>query len=94
MDQLALGTMAVFPEGVRRSPLPETIAEAEKLAASIERAVQRETSGGVRNLHVEVGRNSVLLHGRCCTYYTKQRAQHAAMEFSGSRELSNCIEVS
>ena len=75
------------------SPLPETLAEAEKLATSIERAVRRETAGGVRNLHVEVNRGGVVLEGRCDTFYCKQLAQHAAMTLSGER-LSNEIRVS
>ena len=74
-------------------PLPETLPEAERLAASIERAVWRETGGGVRNLRVEVNREGVLLTGRCNTYYTKQKAQHAAMAFPGGGELTNRIEV-
>ncbi len=94
MEQLAYGTMAVVSaDGVRRHPLPETLAEAERLAASIERAVRRETGGAVRNLHVEVGRNTVALHGRCGSFYTKQKAQHAAMGFSGIRDVTNRIEV-
>jgi len=79
--------------GLDRHPLPETLAEAETLAASIERAVSRETCGGVRNLHVEVSRHGVLLRGHCSSYYTKQKAQHAAMGVSGTEELTNCIEV-
>ena len=93
MDQVSLDTAVVFGNGVRRQPLPETLTEADRLAASIERAVCRETAGGVRNLRVEVSRSRVLLDGRCSTYYTKQKAQHAAMEFSGARELTNRIEV-
>jgi len=75
-------------------PLPETVAEAERLAASIERAVQRETSGGVRNLCVEISRQGVLLKGRCRTYYCKQLAQTAAMGVSAGDRLTNRIEVS
>ena len=74
--------------------LPETLEEAEELAASIERAVQRETAHGVRNLAVEVSRRGVLLRGRCSSYYTKQLAQHAAMSLPGGDRLLNCIEVS
>ena len=74
-------------------PLPETVAEAERLAASIERAVQRETGGGVRGLRVEVDRSGIRLEGRCNTYYCKQLAQHAAMGLSADR-LTNQIEVS
>jgi osmotically-inducible protein OsmY len=74
-------------------PLPETLAEAEKLAASIEQAVWRETSGRVRNLRVEVSRHGILLTGRCSTYYAKQMAQQAAMAFPGGAQLTNQIEV-
>ena len=71
-----------------------TVAEAEKLAAAIERAVQRQTAGAVKNLSVEVHKEGVLLKGRCDTYYCKQLAQHAAMRFPAARHLTNEIEVS
>lgn len=73
--------------------LPETQAEAEALAASIERAVQRETGRRVRNLSVEVTRDGILLRGRCETYYCKQLAQHAAMAMPGGQRVTNRIEV-
>ena len=74
--------------------LPETLEEAEALAASIEKAVQSETDWGVTNLTVEVSPRGVLLRGRCETYYTKQLAQHAAMRLPGGDRLVNSIEVS
>jgi hypothetical protein len=74
-------------------PLPETLDEAERLVASIERAVQQETGHGVRNLRVEVSSEGVLLSGRCETYYTKQLAQHAAMACPGGDAVTNHIEV-
>ncbi len=74
--------------------LPETQEEAERLAASIERAVQRETGRAVADLTVEVGPQGVRLSGRCETYYTKQLAQHAAMRIPGGDRLVNGIEVS
>jgi GGDEF domain-containing protein len=73
--------------------LPETLEEAERLAASIERAVQRETDCGVADLTVEVGPEGIRLRGRCETYYTKQLAQHAAMQVRSEDQLINCIEV-
>jgi hypothetical protein len=73
--------------------LPETLEEAEELAASIERAVQQETSHGVDHLTVEVSPQGILLKGRCSTYYTKQLAQHAAMSIPGGDRLVNSIEV-
>ncbi len=79
--------------GATNNLLPETFGGAEQLAASIERAVRRKTSGGVRNLRVEVNRGGIVLEGRCDTYYCKQLAQHAAMNLSGD-PLSNQIRVS
>jgi len=73
--------------------LPETLEEAEELAASIERAVQSETGRGVADLMVEVSSHGILLRGRCNTYYTKQLAQHAAMSIPGGDRLTNSIEV-
>ena len=75
-------------------PAPEPIAEAEELALSIQRAITRQTYGGIRDLHVEVTGNGVLLKGRCRTYYCKQLAQTAAMGVPGGARLTNQIEVS
>jgi hypothetical protein len=74
--------------------VPETVEEAEELATSIEQAVQRETGRGVADLTVEVSPQGILLRGRCTTYYTKQLAQHAAMNVRGGDRLINSIEVS
>jgi hypothetical protein len=95
MDRLSYGTMAVLPVEVGRvPPPPEPASETEVLATAIERAVQRETSRSVRSLCVEVRRHEIVLTGRCCTYHTKQKAQHAAMGFcSSGRQLNNRIEV-
>jgi hypothetical protein len=76
------------------SVLPETLEEAEQLAASIERAVQQETGGGVQNLGVEISREGILLTGRCTTFYCKQLAQQAVMAMQGGDRLTNRIEVS
>ena len=94
MDDLSYGAARVLSaDDLPEHPLPETLAEAEKLAASIERAVWRETRGGVRDLRVRVSREGVLLTGRCDTYYTKQKAQHAAMAVPGGGQLTNRIVV-
>jgi hypothetical protein len=74
--------------------LPETLEEAEALAASIERAVQEETGHGVRDLQVTVEHDSVTLRGRCGSFYCKQLAQHAAMVRAHGEQLINGIEVS
>ena len=95
MDDLSHGAEAVAaPNRVDEHPLPVSQIEAERLAASIERAVWRETGGGVRDLHVEVEACNVLLTGHCNTYYLKQLAQHAASKVSSESDLTNRIEVS
>jgi hypothetical protein len=76
-----------------RDYLPETLEEAEELAASIERAVQQETGHGVRNLSVVVDNDSVVLKGRCDSYYCKQLAQHVAMCLAHGERLVNGIVV-
>ena len=73
--------------------VPQTLAEAEALAASIEKAVQQGTDGGVAHLAVEVRGSRVWLHGSCCSYYCKQLALHAAMTVPAGLNLTNCIEV-
>ena len=91
MDEFLMETEVTLPGDF--AGLPETLEEAERLAASIERAVQRETGHGVHDLLVEVNRNGVLLRGRCASYYCKQLAQHAAMGLPGGDRLTNSIEV-
>ena len=73
--------------------VPQTLAEAESLVASIEKAVQEETGGGVANLAVVVRGDRVWLHGSCPSFYCKQLAQHAAMTVPAGIRLMNCIEV-
>ncbi len=90
MEDARIPTSAV---GGFAGVLPETLEEAEELAASIERAVQNETDGGVADLTVEIGPRGILLRGRCDTFYTKQLAQHAAMRIPGGNQLINSIEV-
>ncbi len=67
-----------------------TLAE---LTATIERRIQRQTASRIHDLTVEVGRTSIVLRGRCLTFYTKQLAGHAAMGVLEGETLSNQIEV-
>jgi len=64
-----------------------------RLAEEIEGLVQRRTGGQIRGLHVEVYQDRVIISGRTSTYYSKQLAQHAAMDAAGHECLSNEIEV-
>ena len=67
-----------------------TVAE---LTVTIERRIHRQTASRILDLAVEVGRSSIVLRGRCLTYYTKQLAGHAAMGVLEGETLSNQIEV-
>ena len=74
MDDLSHASESEFPASrLSGHPLPETLAEAEILAARIERAVWHETGGRVRDLHVEVSRRGVTLRGCCNSFYTSSR---------------------
>jgi hypothetical protein len=55
------------------------IGQVELLKAKIERAIRRRTSDRVRNLEVKIGESSVVIHGRCGSFYCKQQAGQAAM---------------
>lgn len=63
------------------------------LASRINRLIDEQTGGGVRELAVHVGMESVRLRGRCASFYCKQLAQHAAMQLSGDVAVVNEIEV-
>ncbi len=76
-----------------RSFLPETLEEAAELAALIEMAIDRETGRGVSDLSITIEDEGITLAGRCESFYHKQLAQHAAMSYSGNRQLTNGIEV-
>jgi hypothetical protein len=76
-----------------RSYLPETQEEAEELAALIEKAIEQETSHGIRGLSIMIEGDGIMLGGRCESFYHKQLAQHAAMSISGCEWLVNRIEV-
>ena len=93
-DRCDVGGPVALDVGPVDHPLPETIAEAEELALSIERAIAQQTFGGIRDLRIEVTDDGVLLEGRCTTYYCKQLAQTAAMGVPGGDRLTNRIEVS
>ncbi|MHB8899435.1 MAG: BON domain-containing protein, partial [Thermoguttaceae bacterium] len=52
------------------------------------------TAAAVKNLRVQLDDGCIILTGRCRTYYTKQVAQHAAMETADGLEVVNRIVVS
>ncbi len=77
----------------RHSAIDESQFETECLAAKIEQIVWHATAAAVKNLRVQIHEDQVTLTGRCRTYYTKQIAQHAAMETAVGCEVVNQIAV-
>lgn len=82
------------PLDCRRQPaIDESPFEAERFVAKIEQVVWHATAAGVKNLRVELRGEEVLLTGQCRTYYTKQIAQHAAMQTAVGWDVVNQIDV-
>jgi hypothetical protein len=67
--------------------------EQRRRMARIKRTIRRQTGGGVHQLKVEVSGDTLLLRGRCASFYCKQKAQHAAMDYLLGETLINEIEV-
>lgn len=59
----------------------------------LETLVQKRLVGRVQNLRLQFRNDGLVLQGYAPTYYVKQLAQHAVMEFTGLPLLANEIEV-
>jgi len=87
------------PLAVKASPIARPVAptddalEQRRRITRIKRAIRRQTSGGIRELAVDLEVGSVRLRGRCSSYYCKQMAQQAAMSFLPGETIVNEIEV-
>jgi hypothetical protein len=65
-----------------------------QLAIAIRQRIETRLAGRVRDLAVRIKGDTILLEGRCATYYTKQLAQHAALGVIEDEHLENAIVVS
>jgi hypothetical protein len=85
---------------------PTAFAEAHAAAAALERAerhrrlandirqrITKRLPGRVHDLRVRLDGNTIVLEGRCATYYTKQLAQTAALGTLEDELLENLIVV-
>ncbi|MFO0791988.1 MAG: BON domain-containing protein [Pirellulales bacterium] len=63
------------------------------LESAVDERIRTRLGQRVRNLHVRVEDDVVLIEGECATYYTKQLAQHAAMGVLEDEHLENAIVV-
>lgn len=68
-------------------------AERKRLIAQLKRAIRRATTNAVREFEVLLENDTVRLTGHCTSFYCKQLAQQAAMQFLGELSLANEIEV-
>ena len=99
MDQMSQGMPGTETSGTVRSkdvvsvsPEPTDV-QAKELAGRIKRLIRRRTGGGIYQLRVDVGPESILLSGRCTTFYCKQLAQQAAMLLRGPRRIDDQVVV-
>ena len=61
---------------------------------SLETQVRRRLGSRVRDLHVTIRSDGMILQGHAQTFHAKQLAQHAVMELAELPILANDIEVS
>ena len=64
-----------------------------QLAIAIRQRIESRLVGRVRDLAVRIIGNTIVLEGKCATYYTKQLAQHAALGVLDDEQLDNDIVV-
>ena len=64
-----------------------------ELACKIIHRIQSRTHGLVRELHVELADQSVVIKGRTRTHYARQLAEHGAMDLLCDLTIDNQIEV-
>lgn len=65
----------------------------QEVAQRVREKLEAQLPGRIRQLRVSATEKFVLLTGSCVSYYTKQLAQHVAMELLGKARLINKIAV-
>ena len=73
--------------------LPTEQQSERRRLARIKRKIRQQTSGSVQHLKVELADGTLTLRGSCNSFYCKQKAQHAAMDFLMGETLVNEIQV-
>lgn len=84
------------PAGFATAPSADAMHETERhrhLAVAIRQRIESRLGGRVRDLAIRVRGKTVVLEGRCATFYTKQLAQHAALGVLEDEQLENAIVV-
>jgi hypothetical protein len=83
---------ATFVSDGAGSPEPR-VERHRQLALAIRQRIESRLAGRVRDLVVRVEGDTIVLAGRCATYYSKQLAQHAALGVLDGEPLHNTIVV-
>lgn len=63
------------------------------LTVAIRQRIESRLGGRVHDLVIRVRGTTIVLEGRCATFYTKQLAQHAALGVLEDEQLENAIVV-
>jgi len=63
------------------------------IAVAIRQRIESRLGGRIRDLAIRVRGETIVLEGRCATFYTKQLAQHAALGVLEDEQLDNAIVV-
>ena len=64
-----------------------------QLKKELESHVLARTGSRLRNLHIQLYPERVILHGQAATFYVKQLAQHGIRDVLPNVRLENAIEV-
>jgi hypothetical protein len=61
----------------------------KEVARQVRDQLESQLPGRIRQLRVDASDDSVVIRGICCSFYTKQLAQHLAMEVLTEEQLVN-----
>lgn len=92
----AIQEVMLAPAGFETAPAADVDPCAEQrrhLAVAIRQRIESRLGGRVRDLAIRVRGATIILEGRCATFYTKQLAQHAALGVLNDEQLENAIVV-
>jgi hypothetical protein len=95
-DDAAETEVILSPAGFETAPATDVDYRTERhrhLAVAIRQRIESRLGGRVRDLAIRVRGETVVLEGRCATFYTKQLAQHAALGVLEEEQLENAIVV-
>jgi hypothetical protein len=89
--------VVLSPEGTffsENAPPAEALNDRHRqLVIAIRQRIESRLAGRIRDLAVRFDGETVVLEGKCATYYSKQLAQHTALAILEHEQLENAIVV-